>query len=334
VTVVISGLVSMFLCWCLLRPGMPIRLMDEPNERSLHTVPTPRTGGIAICVALLLGWLLSLAPQYHEVFPARIVLGAAMVATVSLLDDLYGLPQLPRLLMHGVAAFVMIDGGIVIQGELLPGIVIPAGGAVAAACTFLLVLWLTNLYNFMDGMDGFAAGMAVIGFGGLGLLGLWHGDPFFAGTALTVCAAAAGFLWFNFPPARIFMGDSGSTTLGFLAAGLLIWASRRDVLPVWQGLIIFSPFVVDATVTLLGRVLAREALFRAHRSHYYQRLVRIGWGHRRTVLAEYAVMLACGLSVWLVTDKNQFIQWSIIALLLSGYLVVILAIRHMERRTA
>ena len=108
-----------------------------------------------------------------------------------------------------------------------------------------------------------------------------------------LAAASAGFLTCNFPPARIFLGDTGSTALGFLAAACGLWGSRTGLFPFWVALLVFSPFIVDATVTLLRRLLRGEKVWEAHRSHYYQRLVLLGWGHRRTVLVEYALMLVC-----------------------------------------
>jgi UDP-N-acetylmuramyl pentapeptide phosphotransferase/UDP-N-acetylglucosamine-1-phosphate transferase len=149
----------------------------------------------------------------------------------------------------------------------------------------------------MDGMDGFAGGMAVIGFSTLAWLG--RADPGFATLCLIVAAASAGFLFHNFPPAKIFLGDTGSTTLGFLAAACSLWGSRVGLFPFWVALLVFSPFIVDATVTLLRRLLRGERIWEAHRTHYYQRLVLLGWGHRRTVLVEYALMLACAGSALL-----------------------------------
>lgn len=328
---IIVGLVSLALTGWLSRPDSPIRILDQPNERSLHATPTPRTGGLAICAALLVAWSVWLFLPQAGSIPMQILSGALVVAGVSILDDRYGLSQGLRLLVQLGAALLLIRGGFVIQGEILPGISL-ATGLLPAVVTVLATLWLTNLYNFMDGMDGFAGGMAMIGFGTLAALGWLHGDGLFAGAALTVAAAAAGFLWFNFPPARIFMGDSGSTTLGFLAAGFAVWASRGGVAPAWLVMVVFSPFVVDATVTLLRRALRGEPVWRAHRSHYYQRLVQLGWGHRRTVLAEYAVMLVCAAFALVMVRRDAGAQWIGLAALATGYLGAALAVHRMERR--
>src|SRR5262249_53435950 len=142
--------------------------------------------------------------------------------------------------------------------------------------------WMINLYNFMDGSDGLAGGMAAIGFGCYGIAALAGGDYLCATINLVVAASALGFLCFNFSPARLFMGDVGSVSLGFLAAVLDVVGWLRGDWPVWFGIVVFSPFIVDATVTLFKRALRGARVWEAHREHYYQRLVQSGWGHRKT----------------------------------------------------
>lgn len=327
---VLVSLTSLALTAWLARPDAPIRILDRPNERSLHTVPTPRTGGLAICLSLATGWLVYLALARYAAIPAQIVAGAIIIAGVSVLDDRFGLSQVLRLLIQIVAVVILMQDGFVSQGDLLPGFEARqtwVGGGV----TFVMTLWLTNLYNFMDGMDGLAGGMAVIGFGTLALLGAQGGAMVFAVAALAVAAAASGFLWFNFPPARIFMGDSGSTTLGFLVAGFAVWGSREAGIPIWLTLTVFAPFVVDATVTLLRRVARGERIWRAHRSHYYQRLVTLGCGHRRTVLVEYAVMLICAASAWVLNRSDVRSQWIILISLAVGFFLAAATIHRLER---
>ena len=331
IIVVLIGGMSLILTAWLARPDAPIRILDQPNERSLHAVPTSRTGGIAICVSLIAGWVAYATIASGDSIPEQILIGAAIVAAVSILDDLYGLSQMLRLLVQFAAALILVQGGFVLHGDLMPGLAL-SSGLLTISVTVVMTIWLINLYNFMDGMDGFAGGMAVIGFGALAILGWWQGDSLFAGSALAVSAAAAGFLWFNFPPSRIFMGDSGSTTLGFLAAAFTVWGSRCGVAPVWLSLVVFSPFVVDATVTLIQRALSGEPVWRAHRSHYYQRLVQLGWGHRRTVVVEYVVMLICAATAVFMVDRGETLQWIILAVLVSGYVISALGIHRMERR--
>ena len=199
----------------------------------------------------------------------------------------------------------------------------------------LFVVWMVNLYNFMDGMDGFAGGMAVIGFATLALMGELAGSSDYCFAALLVCMASAGFLPFNFPPARLFMGDLGSGSLGLLVALLLLWADRAGLFPLWIGVLVFSPFIVDATWTVMRRISQGQKPWEAHREHFYQRLVRLGWGHKRTVLYSYILMLKCSLLAlacfWFAAPG---IQGALLGLATLTYLALIAAINAMERRAA
>ncbi len=198
----------------------------------------------------------------------------------------------------------------------------------------MFVIWMTNLNNFMDGMDGFAGGMAVFGFGTLGLLGHLAGDGYYAAVCWVIASASAGFLVWNFPPARIFMGDTGSLALGLLAAALSLWADRYGLFPLWLALLVFAPFVVDATLTLARRTLKGKRIWEAHRSHYYQRLVQAGWSHRRTVLWEYGLMFLCSVCALLAFSSSTGEQWLIVSGVLGACLAAIAGVRRIEQRTA
>jgi len=268
------------LSWLLRRGRLP---MDHPNERSLHVTPTPRIGGLGILagVGVAAGWLAG-AELLQPV-----LLAAFALAAVSVLDDVRGLPVALRFLAHLVAAVACL---------LALGL---SGWALLAGT--LAVVWMTNLYNFMDGSDGLAGGMAAIGFGGMALAA-WLGDALgLAALCAAIAAAALAFLRFNFPPARVFMGDAGSIPLGFMAATLGIVGAMQHVWPWLFPLLMFSPFIVDASVTLIRRALRGEKVWRAHRSHYYQRVLLLGASHRQLALAAYALMLgAAALAIALL----------------------------------
>ncbi len=270
----------------------------------------PRTGGIGLHAGILLAWLL-LSPN----LPATV--GAAFLALlgVSMLDDVGGLSVVVRLVAHVVAA------GAVAWEMVTPGFGWPAAMVVALA-----VAWMINLYNFMDGSDGLAGGMALFGFSFYGIAAWLSGSTEFAMLNLSVAAAAAGFLAFNFHPARIFMGDVGSVPLGFLAAsfGLVGWLQRDW--PWWFPLLVFSPFIVDASVTLARRLLSREKVWEAHRDHYYQRLVQLGWGHGLTALVEYALMGACGIAGLLALAGSDTATTTVVTVLAVLYAVMLGAI--------
>jgi UDP-N-acetylmuramyl pentapeptide phosphotransferase/UDP-N-acetylglucosamine-1-phosphate transferase len=156
--------------------------------------------------------------------------------------------------------------------------------------------------------------MAAIGFGAYAVAALLSGADAFGALCASLAAAAAGFLVFNFPPARIFMGDAGAVPLGFLAGSLGVLGWSRGLWPLWFPLLVFAPFVCDATLTLLRRLLRRERVWQAHREHYYQRLVRMGFGHRGTACIEYAAMAGCAAVALLARREPAVVQAGALAL--------------------
>ncbi|UVS83524.1 glycosyltransferase family 4 protein [Burkholderia glumae] len=293
----VAGCLSGVILLTLLRTGLAWSLaIDVPNERSMHTRPTPRVGGWGIVpvVCLAIGWG---APSMRVM-----ALAAAALALLSQIDDRRGLPARVRFAGH-VAAVAVFLGAYAAD---LPWWALVAIG--------FLMVWLVNLYNFMDGADGLAGGMAVLGFGGYAIAALSGSQPAaeLAWCAAIIAGAAAGFLLLNFHPARIFLGDAGSITLGFLAGAVGFYGWRRGAWPIWLPAQLFAPFIADASVTLLKRLLRGEKFWQAHREHYYQRMVRFGVGHARTAWCWYAVMLAgIILSTWALRLPVQG-QWFVV----------------------
>jgi UDP-N-acetylmuramyl pentapeptide phosphotransferase/UDP-N-acetylglucosamine-1-phosphate transferase len=289
--------VSAVVILALLRTGLARRLLDRPNERSMHVTPVPRIGGAGFVVAVA-----AIAGVVHGALPIQAWIGLAIVAAVSALDDALGLHAASRLPLHLLAAAIAVAGTL--------------GGASPAALVAgtLLVAWSVNLYNFMDGSDALAGGMGVLGFGTLAVAAFSGGDATLAIAAATVAGAACGFLPYNLPPARVFMGDLGSTTLGFLAAALGLLGIERGL---WSALLpamAFMPFLFDATATLLDRALRGERVWRAHREHAYQRLNLAGFGHRRTAIA-YAALMATSAAVALGSLRADAEATGFVALL-------------------
>jgi UDP-N-acetylmuramyl pentapeptide phosphotransferase/UDP-N-acetylglucosamine-1-phosphate transferase len=326
-------LLSMGLTWYLCHPAAALRILDAPNERSLHDVPVPRTGGLAINTALLVGCSPIVFARLLDPGSALLMVAAALIAVVSFIDDRSGVHPKYRLLIHAMAAALVMAGGLIADVFQLPGWQWAWPSAFSLVFTGLFLIWMTNLYNFMDGMDGFAGGMAVFGFSAYAALGWQAGETLFTVASLTIAASAAGFLVFNFPPAKIFMGDVGASVLGFLSGCLSLWAAAEQIFPIWVGILVFSPFIVDATVTLLSRLVAGHRVWSAHRSHYYQRLVQIGWGHRKTVIVEYGLMIAAGLSANMAVVLSPQWQWILIIVWCFLYLGLGLAVRNMESAT-
>ena len=285
-----------------LRSGVAVAL-DQPNARSLHERPVPRVGGIAVAAGVCAG--VAFIPW---TLPLTLLGAVTLLFAVSLLDDLYGLPIVARLSIHVAAAsatawFMLGD----------------SRGAATVICSALAIAWMVNAYNFMDGADGIAGGMAMIGFSACAWLAHAAGEPGLAGLCLAIGAASAGFLVFNFSPARVFMGDAGSVPLGFLAAALGLHGWDQGAWSLWQPLILFSLFIVDASVTLARRVVGGERFWQAHHDHYYQRLIRMGWSHRRTALCAYALMFGAGVISLALSGRSDTVQ----ALAAAGWFAVL-----------
>ncbi|WP_122666125.1 MraY family glycosyltransferase [Pseudomonas viridiflava] len=258
------------LTWVLRRYALARSLMDIPNARSSHSLPTPRGGGVAIVLSFLFALAIVAVdnPQLGSVFLA---LGGAglVVAILGFLDDHGHIAARWRLLGHFGAAI----WGLYWLGGLPPfvlfGGTFDPGWAVQILTLFYLV-WMLNLYNFMDGIDGIASVEAISVCLGACLVYLLSGHTGLIALPLLLAAAVAGFLVWNFPPARIFMGDAGSGFLGVILALLSLVAAWTDPSLLWSWLILLGVFIVDATVTLMRRLIRREKVYEAHRSHAYQ----------------------------------------------------------------
>ena len=323
---IVAGVVPALVTWAaiaiLRRSPLAARLADHPNARSLHVVPTPRLGGLGIVVGVLPFAL------YSVNGPIALILTCALaLSVVSLADDLRFLPPALRLAAHALAAvatWVALD---------VPGLPPGAGWIVGAIAVFSMV-WVTNLFNFMDGADGLAGGMSAIGFLAYAIAALQAGQAPLALTCAALAGASLGFLAWNFPPARVFLGDAGSIPLGFLAAALGAWGVARGAWPVAFPLIVFSPFIVDATVTLVKRLIRREKVWLAHRDHHYQRLVLAGWPTRRLALAAYALMAAAAASALVLARQGVMLQCGIISFWLVMYVLLMISIGRKTRKTA
>ena len=305
----LTFLLAFWISRYLSNPGSRLSVLDRPNQRSLHSTPTPRNGGIAILSSFIIGWVILLVTT-ESPLPGQEFLWSGLILTmaVSFWDDKQPLSPGPRLLVQLFAAILLTLGQFSLSEFVIPGLGHIPLGWFGVPFSLLFVVWMMNLYNFMDGMDGFAGGMGVFGFGFLAILGIMAAEPFFSMIALLLACANIGFLLQNFPPARIFMGDVGSVSMGFMAASLSLWGVREGIFDFWVAVLIFSPFTVDATLTILRRGLAGEKIWVAHRSHYYQRLVLAGWGHRKTVLSEYILMIGVGsLAIFLRTLNNEWV---------------------------
>ena len=312
----IAFTITFTLIWWLIR-GNVLRVLDHPNPRSLHTISVPRTGGLGMVLGVLISWVF-----LPGTLPLSVWLGVALLALISFADDIFGLPALGRLLIHGLVA-VWFSVALLFE----------AHGWMIVAIIAISTIWMINLYNFMDGSDGLAGGMTLVGFSCYGVTAWLAGNELFAMINFCIAAAAAAFLLFNFYPARIFMGDAGAIPLGFLAAALGVTGWTNGLWPLWLPILVFSPFIADASVTLVKRTLRGEKIWQAHREHYYQRVVQSGFGHRNTALLGYILMFAVGISAIWAIRQDAAVQLGVGTAWGTFYLIVMLVSeRYLERR--
>ena len=293
-------------------------VLDLPNARSSHVLPTPRGGGIAVIGTIVLAWLVLWAQGIVPMASAVIALAAAALAVVSWIDDLRGLSPGVRLLVQfaAVAAgMLVLPDGRLFQGWLPPSLDVIAGA--------LIWVWFVNLFNFMDGIDGIdGAEAAAIGLG-IVLVASVGGaiDLGLAAPAVAVAAASLGFLVWNWAPARIFLGDVGSVPLGYLLGFLLFELARRGQ---WAAALILPLyFLADASLTLLRRLLRGERVWQAHREHFYQRAVQRGLSHAAVVLRVIAADLVLIGSACAAATGWGFAALAVAALTVLALLVAL-----------
>ncbi len=282
------------------RLALAYGFVDRPNERSLHQGIVPRAGGTVLVAAALAGLAWAFRAWRGEPGVWAVLAGLGLVGGVGLWDDRWGLTPWTRLVVQFLTA------SIVVWGAGVTGLAAPAA-----------VLWIVavvNFYNFLDGIDGLAGGQGLVTGAGLALAG-W--DPFAAVCGAAVAGACAGFLVHNWAPARIFMGDVGSGTLGFLfaSAPLLAPPATRARAVVFVAVSLWL-FLADASWTVARRIARGERWHQAHREHLYQRLVRSGWSHGRVaalLVVGSAALTTTALAAW----HTQELLWTAASLLLA-----------------
>lgn len=274
--------------------GTRLNLLDVPNERSSHRIPIPRSGGYAILAGIVCGFLFFGSLDRPV---GAILVGGGIVVLMGAVDDAVNLRQWQKFLAQVLAALTpMVGASLLIQSIEFPLLGIVAFGWLAPLVTGFWIVGYTNAFNFMDGINGIASAHAVVVSLTLALLFSLESDTTGATLALAIAGASAGFLPWNLKPGSIFMGDVGSTPVGYCLAFLAVRYGEGGssflvaVLPM-------LPFVLDTGVTLARRIVTGERFLSAHRSHFYQRLNRLGWSQVSvsavwTVLAAIAAILA------------------------------------------
>jgi UDP-GlcNAc:undecaprenyl-phosphate/decaprenyl-phosphate GlcNAc-1-phosphate transferase len=303
----IAAVVASISLVLLQRPGwLPTA---HPNVRSLHHRPVPRGGGLAIWSGWLLGtvWLASPQPWLSPL---------SLIILVSFWDDRYGLPAWMRLAIQMLAAYAWVW---------------LSNAPVNLVAAVVAIVWMANLFNFMDGSDGLAIAMALFGFGAYAIAGSIAGGGD-APILWALVAAIAPCVVMNFPPAKLFLGDVGAVPLGFVAATFGLSGWYGETWPLWFPVLVFLPFVADASVTLALRLLRGDKIWQAHREHFYQKLVQLGFGHRGTLVLYGALMAGTAASALLALLQAPSSGSALVALWSTVLVLVFAVIEHYWRK--
>jgi Fuc2NAc and GlcNAc transferase len=302
---VAAALIATFLTHRVLQYARQHALFDVPNVRSSHDVPTPRGGGLASAVVITGGiLLLPVFAPLGWVEAIALAVSGAVVAVIGWIDDHRSVSARSRFLVHLIAVTVVLTGTAAIGPISMPGV--PQLPLIQLLSAGFALVWLINLFNFMDGIDGLAGAEAVFVAAALACCLVLLGAGSGAGAALAalVAGAATGFLVWNWPPARIFMGDVGSGFLGYALGAVALVAHRESGLSLWVPTILLAVFVTDATVTLLRRMARGERWYAAHRSHGYQWLARKHQAHRPVTIGVMVLNLVWLLPLALLATRH------------------------------
>ncbi|MBL4613539.1 MAG: undecaprenyl/decaprenyl-phosphate alpha-N-acetylglucosaminyl 1-phosphate transferase [Magnetovibrio sp.] len=317
---------SALLTWVLMKR---VRIIDTPNARSSHTRPTPRSGGIAIVVTFFIGllalWLLSADAVLQQAYFWAFCAASFLIGVVSIVDDLSGMGFKAKLILQIACASAVMSLGLVIDQVSLPMLGVWSLGWLAFPITLVWIVGLTNAFNFMDGIDGIAGGSAVVAAGSFALITFVQGSTFVYLISIIIVWACLGFLLWNWQPAKIFMGDSGSQFLGFVLAVMAVMAGRFDdshvsfyVMP-----LLFFHFIWDTAFTFVRRLRAGERVTQAHRGHLYQLMNRLGLSHARvsTMYLSMGALQGAGALVLVNIDGGYrvlvFVPFVVFQLLLT-----------------
>jgi UDP-N-acetylmuramyl pentapeptide phosphotransferase/UDP-N-acetylglucosamine-1-phosphate transferase len=295
-TIVIAFLISALTCACWIRFAVARNIADQPGQRRMHQRVTPRGGGVGIALALfvVIAWLLQAAPAF-EFELGSLLSGLVVAAVAGLLDDFRRIGTAGKFLLQSLAA-ILIAGPWLLLGW--PAVIVGIAAAFA-------VLVLINFWNFMDGANGMAATQAAL----VALtLALTAQQPVARLLALALMASSAGFLPFNLPKARLFMGDVGSHVIGACLAALIVWELDEHDISLFQAFILVSAFIMDAGLTLARRIMRGRRFWQAHREHLYQMAIRKGLSHSQVCAAYAAWTGVAGLTVLATAAQPMSVQ--------------------------
>ena len=301
---IVAMIATYLLCFPVQKLSVRLGLLDEPGDRSSHTNAVPRTGGIAIILGALIGVMSVFAPRWPFLVAAGV---GAFVALASLVDDIRPIPALPRLLVHIAVAFFSIWLiGLGPQKDIgLPYVKVVMSPWVSIIVATIFVAGFVNFFNFMDGINGIAATQGMAGGVFIALLLRQGGSGNSVFTAAALAGACGGFLPHNAPKARMFMGDTGATTLGFGLAMLALIGGSKSAIPWIAFLLPLSVFIYDPAFTVIKRIIQGHNPMKPHREFHFHLLIRSGWSHAKVMRSIDMLILICGIAGWLYARGNH-----------------------------
>lgn len=310
-------------------------LLDIPNERSSHLVPVPLGGGLAVVCINVSAW--ALFGSLHSVISVRqavaLSIGALLITAVSWWDDLGHVPYRLRLAIHGAAAIIFITGYAPLQIVSLPVVGVFSLGILGSLLTVLWIVGLTNAYNFIDGIDGMVGSQATVAGAGWIILGLLTRHPLLVGLGGLLAASNLGFLIHNWQPARIFMGDAGSTFLGYSFAAITVIAAHMDPKLALAGVLLVWPCIFDTSFTVIRRLRRRENIFVGHRTFLFHRLVDAGWTHAGASTLYLPLPIVGALLAVTWDQGTRPLHEFVVLVTVAACYALWLVVRHEERRT-
>ncbi len=331
--IIVCGFVSIFLfSLAVTRVMIAIKIVDRMSQRSLHTTPTPRAGGVAIVLAYLGGMALmyQCVPQIfhpYNYFQIYLILGVLIfIAIINFVDDVSPLAYAYRLILQLFCGIIIASQGFCINEIWIPFVGYLELGWVAVPTTVLWIVSFTNIVNFMDGTDGLVAGCSIIGCIFLSIISLMSGNLLASTSLFALGVATAGFMFFNFPKAKIFMGDIGSHFLGFIFAlheinitnHALASGGRENIIPCLSTVILFGNFVFEVVFTLTRRVLAGKSIVLPHNDFIFHILYRNGWSHVKISLLHFCFLIVQAGLLYVSHSKKSLITSAVVIVIIQA----------------
>ena len=337
-TCAVAFIFSAIIIALTIRISLKTGVLDQPNHRSSHVKPTPRLGGVGILTGSAAGLIFFVISSGLPLgqFPLTLILMLAAAALVGLIDDLFNLPVIIRMPIYILFAGLIGKYAASIDKIELPGLPTLGIGLVGGLIfSTLFIAWYTNLFNFMDGIDGISGATAIVTLSAFSIVFFSHGNDILGILNLTIVSATCAFLIFNFPPARTFMGDIGSIFLGMSIGSFTLITISQGYLSMPAALLFITPFAFDATFTLFRRLFARNPVWEAHHEHIYQQLCDLNVDANIVLIAYIGAAFIFSLFGLLYDRLPSYIQvssWWFALILLTLFSISIIAIKQSRQK--